>query len=408
VKGEERRLRAQVGVLRRDLARRDGFAEMVGSGGAMASVFRLMESAATVQIPVLIEGETGTGKELVGRGIHRASARAEGPFVAVNCAALPEALLESELFGHRRGAFTGAIQDKPGLFQTAHGGTLFLDEIAMPAAMRRLLRVLQEGEVMAVGDASRARRRPRVSATNRDLETEVEQATSARSLLPRRDVPDRPAAAARASRGRAAARRARAAGSAKRHGKRILASPPRSPPRAFCVARQRARARERSSARSPPRDGHEIGLEQLSRSSPAARRRAARPREAERRRRSPRSPDGPLRPVTRSRSPTSGRRWSSTPATSPTAQGSVSRVMLQKKMKEYGLRTPEMQRARPDREDAGLIAPRTGAVRCASFTSCSLEVPAAGGRAVRPVVISSAELERDLFGRGVGSCFRPG
>jgi transcriptional regulator with PAS, ATPase and Fis domain len=178
VKGEERRLRAQVGVLRRDLARRDGFAEMVGSGSAMASVFRLMESAATSQIPVLIEGETGTGKELVGRGIHRASARAEGPFVAVNCAALPEALLESELFGHRRGAFTGAIQDKPGLFQTAHGGTLFLDEIGeMPAAMQaKLLRVLQEGEVMAVGDTKPRKIDVRVvSATNRDLETEVEQ-----------------------------------------------------------------------------------------------------------------------------------------------------------------------------------------------------------------------------------------
>ena len=169
-------LRAQVGVLRRDLARREGFADLVGTGPVMSEVFRLMESAAASPIAVLIEGETGTGKELVARGIHRASARGEGPFVAVNCAALPESLLESELFGHRRGAFTGATQDHQGLFEAATGGTIFLDEVGeMPLAMQpKLLRVLQDGQITRVGD-----QRPRavdvrvISATNRRLTDEV-------------------------------------------------------------------------------------------------------------------------------------------------------------------------------------------------------------------------------------------
>ncbi len=172
VKASEQTLRVQVGVLRRDLARRDRFTEIVGTSAAMAEVLRLMDSAATSSIAVLIEGETGTGKELVAHGIHRASARAEAPFVAVNCAALPEQLLESQLFGHRRGAFTGALQDQRGFFEAANGGTIFLDEIGdMPAPMQaKLLRVLQEGEVVAIGDV-----RPRlvdvrvISATNHDL-----------------------------------------------------------------------------------------------------------------------------------------------------------------------------------------------------------------------------------------------
>jgi Nif-specific regulatory protein len=171
-------LRAQLGALRRDLARRQDSEELLGTGPAMEEVFRLMESAAATPIAVLIEGETGTGKELVARGIHRASPRGAGPFLAVNCAALPEALLESELFGHRRGAFTGAIQDQQGLFEAAGGGTVFLDEIGeMPPAMQaKLLRVLQESAVTRVGDP-----RPRpvdvrvISATNRDLAGEVRE-----------------------------------------------------------------------------------------------------------------------------------------------------------------------------------------------------------------------------------------
>jgi Nif-specific regulatory protein len=176
VKESEERLRTQVGALRRDLARRDRFSEILGTSAAMAEVFRLMESAAASPIAVLVEGETGTGKELVARGIHRASARAEGPFLAINCAALPETLLESELFGHRRGAFTGAVQDHLGLFEAAAAGTVLLDEIGeMPMPMQvKLLRVLQEGEVVPLGDT-----RPRkidvrvISATNRELSAEI-------------------------------------------------------------------------------------------------------------------------------------------------------------------------------------------------------------------------------------------
>jgi transcriptional regulator with GAF, ATPase, and Fis domain len=169
-------LRAQVGVLRRDLARREGFVDLVGTGPTMSEVFRLMESAAASPIAVLIEGETGTGKELVARGIHRASARGEGPFVAVNCAALPESLLESELFGHRRGAFTGATQDHQGLFEAATGGTIFLDEVGeMPLTMQpKLLRVLQDGQITRVGDQrARAVDVRVISATNRRLTDEV-------------------------------------------------------------------------------------------------------------------------------------------------------------------------------------------------------------------------------------------
>jgi Nif-specific regulatory protein len=174
----EARLRAQVGVLRRDLASQLRFDEMVGTGPSMAEVFRLIETAAASSITVLIEGETGTGKELVARGIHRASARADGPFLAMNCAAMPEALFESELFGHRRGAFTGAIRDQPGLFRAATGGTVFLDEVGeMPASMQaKLLRVLEQGEVIPLGESVPSRVDVRVlSATNRRLRSDVQE-----------------------------------------------------------------------------------------------------------------------------------------------------------------------------------------------------------------------------------------
>jgi transcriptional regulator with PAS, ATPase and Fis domain len=176
MKASEQRLRVQVGSLRRELASHDRFGEVIAASPAMTEVFQLMESAAASSIAVLIEGETGTGKELVAHAIHRASDRAEGPFVAVNCAALPEALLESELFGHRRGAFTGATADHPGLFRAARGGVIFLDEIGeMPFAMQaKLLRVLQDSEVTAVGDTRPQKVDVRViSATNRDLRAAV-------------------------------------------------------------------------------------------------------------------------------------------------------------------------------------------------------------------------------------------
>lgn len=172
----EQKLLAQVGALRRDLARHDRFSEIIAISSAMNEVFRLMEGAAASAIPVLIEGETGTGKELVARGIHRAGARAEAPFLAVNCAALPETLLESELFGHRRGAFTGATSDQLGLFRAAAGGVIFLDEIGeMPFAMQaKLLRALQEGEVVPLGDHRPQKVDVKVlSASNRDLKAAI-------------------------------------------------------------------------------------------------------------------------------------------------------------------------------------------------------------------------------------------
>ncbi len=169
-------LRTQVGALRRDLAKNDLFTEIIGSSAPMFEVFQLMEAAATSSIAVMIQGDTGTGKELVARGIHRASARCEAPFVAVNCAAMPETLLESELFGHRKGAFTGAIRDNPGVFRAASGGVVFLDEVAeMPVRMQaKLLRVLEQEEVIPVGETFPVRVDVRiVSATNRDLKTEI-------------------------------------------------------------------------------------------------------------------------------------------------------------------------------------------------------------------------------------------
>jgi transcriptional regulator with PAS, ATPase and Fis domain len=166
-----------VGALRRDLAKRELHDEIIGASLSMTKVFDLISSISSSPISVLIEGETGTGKELVARAIHRMSDRAGRPFLAVNCAALSEHLLESELFGHRRGAFTGAIADQPGLFKAASGGVIFLDEIGeMPMAMQpKLLRVLQEGEIIPVGSTRPERIDVRVlSASNQNLTSAVE------------------------------------------------------------------------------------------------------------------------------------------------------------------------------------------------------------------------------------------
>ncbi|WP_242340009.1 MULTISPECIES: sigma 54-interacting transcriptional regulator [Anaeromyxobacter] len=167
------------------------YGELIGSGASMREVFRRIEKVAGTDISVLVSGETGTGKEVVAREIHRRSGRGSGPFVAVNCGAIPEALLESELFGHVRGAFTGAIATRPGKFQAAHGGTLFLDEVGeMPAALQvKLLRALQERSVTKVGDT-----RPEpvdlrvVAATNKVLEEEIRKGTFREDLYYRLNV----------------------------------------------------------------------------------------------------------------------------------------------------------------------------------------------------------------------------
>ena len=169
---ERRRLRSRNARLEAELAARDGFEGLIGGAPQMQKVYKLIETVAHSDATILIQGESGTGKELVARALHFRSPRKDGPFLAVNCSALPAGLIESELFGHTRGAFTGAVAAKKGFFEAAHLGTLFLDEIAdlPPSAQVQLLRVLQEGEVRRVGSNEVVRTDVRVvAASNVDL-----------------------------------------------------------------------------------------------------------------------------------------------------------------------------------------------------------------------------------------------
>jgi transcriptional regulator with PAS, ATPase and Fis domain len=163
----------EVTALRKQVSGRDRFGQIVGRNSRMQELYRLVEDVAPSDASVLIRGESGTGKELVARAIHHGSSRADGPFVQVNCSALSENLLESELFGHVKGAFTGAVASRRGRFEEAHGGTIFLDEIGdvSPVVQVKLLRVLQERVVERVGENRPIPVNVRVvSATNRDLE----------------------------------------------------------------------------------------------------------------------------------------------------------------------------------------------------------------------------------------------
>jgi|CXWL01.1.fsa_nt_gi DNA-binding NtrC family response regulator len=171
-----RRLFRENRFLRRELIRQNHYPEIIGESDAIKRVFELVDKVAATTASVLIQGESGTGKELVARAIHFNSNRSDKPFLAINCGALPESLLESELFGHVKGSFTGAVADKPGFFRSAAGGTLFLDEIGdMPFALQvKLLRALQEHEVTPVGASVPQPFDARiVTATNRRLESEV-------------------------------------------------------------------------------------------------------------------------------------------------------------------------------------------------------------------------------------------
>ncbi len=191
-KAEEREsLRRENRALKAQVREASTFEQMIGASEAIRGVYRIVEKAAAYDTTVLIQGESGTGKELVARALHSRSPRASLPFVAINCGAIPESLLESELFGHRRGAFTGASADKPGLFEEAHQGTLFLDEIGeLPLATQvTLLRVLQEGTLRRLGESRDRQVDVRVvAATVRDLAEEVEEGRFREDLFYRLNV----------------------------------------------------------------------------------------------------------------------------------------------------------------------------------------------------------------------------
>jgi DNA-binding NtrC family response regulator len=177
--------------LRKQLKKKYHFSQIIGNAPKMQEVFKMVERVADTESTILILGESGTGKELVARALHFNSQRQFGPFVPINCSALPENLLESELFGHRRGSFTGAINDKKGLFQEADGGTIFLDEVGSmsPLLQSRLLRVLQEREVRRVGDNTPVFVNVRVvAATNEPLEQRIKEGTFREDLYYRLNV----------------------------------------------------------------------------------------------------------------------------------------------------------------------------------------------------------------------------
>jgi DNA-binding NtrC family response regulator len=181
----------ETAYLRKQLKKKYQFSQIIGNAPKMQEVFKLIQRVADTDSTILVLGESGTGKELVARALHFNSRRQYAPFVPINCSALPEALLESELFGHRRGAFTGAIADKKGLFQEADGGTIFLDEVGSmsPLLQSRLLRVLQEKEVRRVGDNTPVYVNVRVvAAANEPLEKRIKEGSFREDLYYRLNV----------------------------------------------------------------------------------------------------------------------------------------------------------------------------------------------------------------------------
>jgi two-component system response regulator HydG len=188
---EKRRLLGEVSVLAGELRRRYGLDHVVGRSALMQDLLDRVARVAPTDATVLLTGESGTGKELVARALHLASRRGERPFVPVNCAAITETLLESELFGHAKGAFTGATRARRGLFEEAHGGTLFIDEIAetAPGFQARLLRALQEGEIRRVGESAPVQVDVRIiAATNQDLRRAIAEKRFREDLFYRLNV----------------------------------------------------------------------------------------------------------------------------------------------------------------------------------------------------------------------------
>ncbi|HVQ40188.1 MAG TPA: sigma-54 dependent transcriptional regulator [Pyrinomonadaceae bacterium] len=186
-----RRLEVENARLKDELLGARGFGRLMGTSQALEKTLKQARAVADTSATVLINGENGTGKEMLARAIHEESLRAQGPFIAVSCAALPESLIESELFGHEKGAFTSATHARPGRFELAHGGTLFLDEIGelTPNVQVKLLRVLQERSFERVGGTKTLNVDIRlIAASNRDLETEVEGSKFRRDLFYRLNV----------------------------------------------------------------------------------------------------------------------------------------------------------------------------------------------------------------------------
>jgi len=172
------RVKSENVFLKKQLKKKDEFKEIIGKSEEIQSVFNLVNKVADTDSTILISGESGTGKELIAKAIHYRSGRASAPFVSINCGALPENLLESELFGHVKGSFTGAIRDKEGMFKVASGGTFFLDEVGETtlAIQVKLLRVLQEREIIPVGGTAPIKVDVRlIAATNADLEKAVKE-----------------------------------------------------------------------------------------------------------------------------------------------------------------------------------------------------------------------------------------
>jgi two-component system, NtrC family, response regulator PilR len=186
-----RRLKQENILLKRDLKSRYGFEQMIGKSRAMQEIYSLIEKVASTDSTVLITGESGTGKEMAARAVHLQGARRDNPFVSINCAALPENLLESELFGHVRGSFTGAVSDKKGMFELAQRGTLFLDEVGemSPWTQVKLLRALQERKVRRVGGADEIPVDVRIiAATNQELKKRIAEGKFREELFYRLNV----------------------------------------------------------------------------------------------------------------------------------------------------------------------------------------------------------------------------